>query len=236
MTITSALMRISYDNAKKILKKYNIEFEENIIKVKKNFENSYSEEFKKTSLVGNSIDIYQKAIEFQDYNLFLPEDGSFFQFSIDGRNIRFAYFERPYNTMTYPEFLKSLDMSYEEYGDEFYEDYNQYLIESPQKEHITNFRYDYSEVEYSEVIHPVSHLHIGQNNNVRIPLSKILLPSSFVMFIIKQVYWEKFKNYSQNNISFIDDYISEINKVKDIPKEYLTSRELKELILALNGR
>lgn len=35
MTITSALMRISYDNAKKILKKYNIEFEENIIKVKK---------------------------------------------------------------------------------------------------------------------------------------------------------------------------------------------------------
>ena len=86
------------------------------------------------------------------------------------------------------------------------------------------------------MIHPVSHLHIGQNNNVRIPLSKILLPSSFVMFIIKQVYWEKFKEYSQNNISFIDDYISEINKVKDIPQKYLTSRGLKELILTLNGR
>ncbi len=56
------------------------------------------------------------------------------------------------------------------------------------------------------------------------------------MFIIKQVYWEKFKEYSQNNISFIDDYISEINKVKDIPQKYLTSRGLKELILTLNGR
>ena len=72
MTIAIGLMKSSYDNAKKILKKYNIQFEENIIKVQKNFENSYSEEFKKTSLVGNSIDIYQKAIEFQDYNLFLP--------------------------------------------------------------------------------------------------------------------------------------------------------------------
>ena len=236
MTITIGLMKSSYNDAKKILKKYNIKFEENIIKVQKDFKNSYSEEFQKTSLVGNSIEIYEHALEFQDYNLFLPEDGSIFQFSIDGGSIRFAYFERPYNSMTYQEFLKFSNISYEEYGDEFYEDYNQYLIESPQKEHITNFRYDYSENEYHEVIHPVSHLHIGQNNNVRIPLSKVLLPSSFVMFIIKQVYWEKFKEYSQNNISFIDDYISEINRVKDIPKEYLTSRELKELILALIGR
>ncbi|MFS9040364.1 DUF2290 domain-containing protein [Streptococcus parasanguinis] len=236
MTIAIGLMKSSYDNAKMILKKYNIPFEENIIKVQKDFKNSYSEEFKKTSLVGNSIEIYEKAIEFQDYNLFLPEDGSIFQFSIDGRSIRFAYFERPYNSVTYQEFLKFSDISYEECGDMFYEEYNQYLIESPQKEHITNFRYDYSEIEYHEVIHPVSHLHIGQNNNVRIPLSKILLPSSFVMFIIKQVYWEKFKEYSQNNISFIDDYISEINKVKDIPQKYLTSRGLKELILTLNGR
>lgn len=235
MTITIGLMRSSYDDAKKILKKYNIKFEENIIKVQKNFENSYSDEFKKISLVGNSIDIYQKAIEFQDYNLFLPEDGSFFQFSIDGKSIRFAYFERPHNCMTYQDFLQSFDMSYDDCGDIFYEDYNQYLIESPQKEHITNFRYDYDETEYSEVIHPVSHLHIGQNNNVRLPLSKVLLPSSFVMLIIKQVYWEKFKNYSKNNDSFIDDYINEINKVKNIPEEYLTGRELKELIFTLNG-
>ena len=55
------------------------------------------------------------------------------------------------------------------------------------------------------------------------------------MIIIKQVYWEKFKNYSKNNDSFIDDYINEINKVKNIPEEYLTGRELKELIFTLNG-
>ena len=46
MTIAIGLMKSSYDDAKMILKKYNIKFEENNIKVQKNFKNSYSDEFK----------------------------------------------------------------------------------------------------------------------------------------------------------------------------------------------
>lgn len=230
--ISIGKMSASYRATKEILSRFNIEFEENYDKFFKNFaENTYSAEFKKQSLIGSSIDIYNTAIDNKDFNLYLPEDGAFFQFSYGAKNLRYAYFERPHDAMTYRQFLLDLGFSYDEVGDELYEDFNQYLVENPQKEHITNVRYDYSEGEYREVVHPVSHLHIGQQNNIRIPLSKILLPENFVMFVIKQVYWEKFKVESEKNDDMITYYLNKIALKEDLNSEYFTSNDSKDLTL-----
>ncbi|HEM5120642.1 TPA: DUF2290 domain-containing protein [Streptococcus suis] len=235
--INLGTMCSNYEEAKMILKKFDIAYDENFDKVYKKFaSSSYSDEFKKCSRKGTALKIYQTAIDYKDYSLYLPEDGAFFQFTYSENSLRFAYFERPHAVLTYREFLEENAFDYDEVGEELYDEFNQYLLEAPQKEHITNIRYDYSEEEYRELVHPVSHLHIGQNNNIRLPLSVILLPASFIMLVIKQVYWEKFKQYTNKNDELITFYLDQINNVKNIKKGFFSTNDATDLAIRRSER
>ncbi|MDQ0965989.1 hypothetical protein QFZ20_001392 [Flavobacterium sp. W4I14] len=73
------------------------------------------------------------------------------------------------------------------------------------------FRYDASSTGYSPLIHSFSHLHIGLNQNVRIPVSLLLTPLKFTKFSIKNTYFDQWKKYALGRVD-LDKELGEIKK------------------------
>lgn len=59
-------------------------------------------------------------------------------------------------------------------------------------------RFDYAPDEKVDVLHPASHMTLGQYENCRIPVAGPLCPSSFGMFIIRNFYFRTYKKYKNN--------------------------------------
>ena len=73
--------------------------------------------------------------------------------------------------------------------------------------------------------HAYAHLHIGIENDIRIPVDKILSPMHFVDFVIKHMYRAKWDNAYAKNEKFkvlVDCLKSQSEKIAD---EYFTSAE-----------
>ncbi|HDR8143061.1 hypothetical protein CON74_25620 [Bacillus thuringiensis] len=188
---------IGYTQAKSLLSRAEIKLEEELSKAGSLRKSDLSLEFIKASYKYDDYrDLYKTARDNLDYN-FLLNDGSIFQFGYEtdpSENIvdlRYAFYEAPAIIIPYEEFLHEQGLDIQECGDAFFEEYTQYVSESDFKKHITNIRYDFSINQYSALIHPVSHIHIGQDNQIRLPVSFIMTPANFVAFIIRHIYWEK---------------------------------------------
>lgn len=67
---------------------------------------------------------------------------------------------------------------------------NQFLNEQSLSNQYTVMRYDYDQKGYRPLIHAVSHLHIGFNNNVRIPLNKVISPPSVFAVCVEACLFE----------------------------------------------
>ncbi|MEK5024523.1 DUF2290 domain-containing protein [Paenibacillus sp. FSL M7-1046] len=157
----------------------------------------YSREFMEVFQSDNYDEIYKKAMKNMDFDFLLIDD-SFFQFSctseedtIDEGNLRYAYFENPRKYDTYEEFLAKCGFSYEECGEEFYFEYEQEIAEAKLKDSVTPIRYDYDYGLYTPIEHSISHFHFGHNNNIRVATSKILTPTKFVSFVMRNMYTKK---------------------------------------------
>ncbi len=59
------------------------------------------------------------------------------------------------------------------------------------------FDFDDGEEVYEEVVHPKSHLTLGQYRNCRIPVSSPLMPFHFIEFILRNFYHTVHNKYSQ---------------------------------------
>lgn len=59
-------------------------------------------------------------------------------------------------------------------------------------------RFDYAPDEKVDVLHPASHLTLGQYESCRIPVTGPLGPSSFGMFIIRNFYFRTYKRHKNN--------------------------------------
>lgn len=133
--------------------------------------------------------IYTVALEHNDYDILIVDDQSFFQFSAEKNKkneinkIRYAFFP------TYKPIQVYKEISEQFAKDQPLDEIISYSLSlSDNNPYVCPVRYDYSVLEYKEHIHPVAHLHIGFNNDIRIPVSKILKPCQFVDFIIKYFY------------------------------------------------
>lgn len=224
-----------YNNAKILLDKFGLKFEEDLSKSKRLNSQDYSNVFKKATLSDKEYaEIYKIALDYNDYNLFIPSNGSLFQFSQESKNgkleMRYAYLESPFEAKNYQDFLKDYDLTYDEVGDAFLEEYQQYRSESNLKSHITNIRYDYSETQYNELSHPTSHIHIGQRNHVRLQLAYTMLPSNFVAFVLRNVYWEHWKIFIQNDRNR-DFYLDHCKPQQGISKDYLSDLDKKDICI-----
>ncbi|KJS12609.1 MAG: hypothetical protein VR67_07570 [Peptococcaceae bacterium BRH_c8a] len=149
--------------------------------------------------------IYKTALKNTDFDYLLKDD-SIFQFSCSLRNgkinegsIRYAYFQNPREYLTYEEFLKEIGFTYEECGDELLLEYEQDVAEAKLNNGVIPIRYDYNFSMYQPVHHPISHLHIGHNNQIRVALNKILTPQKFVIFVLRNVYPNIWKEVYPSN-------------------------------------
>jgi hypothetical protein len=232
MSLHANILR-GYVEAKKMLRISNLFHSENTTrKFTFNF-SKFSVDFLKELQSDDYFKIYEVGRKRNDYDILL-KDQSFFQFSFDEKNneinrIRYAYFDSPTNTKSYEEFLDEIEIDISECGDYFYDYYEQYLSEAKLKTSVNPIRYDYDEGLYKEVFHPVSHLHVGHQNEIRIPCESILSPKGFVAFVIRHVYREDWIK-TMNDESFLKVYET-IKSSPNVNSSYFGNSEKKDFFI-----
>ncbi len=172
-----------------------------------------SSEFKNASIKADYFECYNTGLTYNDFD-FLLNDQSYFQFEYSNKGkhleLRYAFFQNPIDFISYEDFLdlmidvQSLTDSKDEIGSLFESEYNQFLNEQEAKNKYLTIRYDVDYPNYKPLVHSVSHLHIGHQNNLRIPLDKFLSPLSFVFFVLKNVYYTEWKEKLRTNNHYIN--------------------------------
>ncbi|WP_214818427.1 DUF2290 domain-containing protein [Exiguobacterium sp. s59] len=237
MSLSLGKLKTEYENAKRLLKVLGIKFEENLHKSSRLLNSDFSQEFKTASLKKDYFNCYKVARDNQDYNLLL-QDYSFFQFgySMNERDqieeLRYAYYEVPALIESYEEFLENLEFSIEEVGDDFFEDYQQFISETRLKNHVTSIRYDYNLEQAQEIVHPTSHLHIGQENDVRLPMSFVMTPQTFVAFVARHCYWTTWQEAIQDP-TVLDSYLRIHTNNKFLEDIHFTQNDKKDIHFTL---
>lgn len=171
-----------------------------------------SEEFKSASIKDTYYKAYQVGLSHYDFD-FLTTDQSFFQFEFSSNQksteIRYAFFQNPIDFISYNDYVlqlindQNLELTLEEVGEMFDEEYNQFLNEQENISNYATFRYDLDQNNYQPIIHSVSHIHVGHQNNIRIPLNKVISPLKFVLFVIKNVYYQEWKNKIETDPEYV---------------------------------
>src|SRR5262249_2107023 len=141
-------------------------------------------------------DIWKTCYQNQYYH-FQLSDGSLIQFRVENYKpleVSYVFYDCPYKA------ISLYDNFREEYADliedehELREEYTNYFAQLELKDSWVPLRYDYSPELYSEGRHPASHVHFGHNNNIRVGTKKLLMPISFLHFVLRQMYpdaWAK---------------------------------------------
>lgn len=143
----------------------------------------------------NYIDVWKACLQNRYYH-FQLYDNSLIYFGYNkADDFSLSYYEFPFEAISYYEFVNSHDLTYSEVGEVFREEYDDYLTTCRVKESITSIRYDLNYEQYTEGRHPISHLHIGHENNIRIRTERIMGPNSFLCFLLRQVYPDKWIEY-----------------------------------------
>lgn len=227
------------ERSKKLLRLTDIPFEQNtmyppdLVSPKK-----LSDKFIRISTKKDYDQIHRTALENGDYDLLLG-DQSFFQFTIDDVGvIRYAYYQTSREIPSYEEFLYDIGFTEEDIKDllekstelPFSHDYDQVISEAKLSNSVTPIRYDYNEGQYESIVHPTSHLHIGHDNEIRIPINVILTPSAFVAFVIRHIYYPYWKK-AMNDESFKELYLSVKNACATVCEESFDLEEKKDLYL-----
>jgi hypothetical protein len=146
-------------------------------------------------------EIYEHLARERAYNAKLP-DGALVQmmYIFDGLALqrhRLAFFPAPH----LEEFQNNPDIYLE---DEIYADVvAKNLVPFPLR-----FDYDIREAAHEQVVHPKSHLTLGQYANCRIPVTAPLTPYWFIDFILRNFYHTIFRRYA-DQLPWFDDVFAE---------------------------
>lgn len=178
----------------------------------------YSEEFINASRSNKQYEIHRIAIENFDYDILLFDD-SIFQYCLVDTKLRYAFIQNPTVFYSKEEYLHHIFNEDEldgcppdEIDDLIDQDaYEQFLNEQSINDCANYFRYDCSLIGYEPLIHPCSHMHIGANNNVRIPISRVLTPLEFSKFCIKNTYFDRWKE----KVVQTNNFHEEVKRIKD---------------------
>lgn len=205
-----ARIKIGFEESKKLLECSKINFTENYVKKICFSKTNLSQEFINHCFDKDYSNLYSIARKNHDYDILL-DDQSIIQFTYEKENttithIRYAYFESPKIIVPYEEFLEMMELDYEECGDAFFEEYEQFRNEAQSKSVVNPIRYDYDRGQYRGLIHPTSHFHIGHDNEIRIPAAMMVSPLGFTSFIIRQVYYRRWEE-SLKDQRFYDAYL-----------------------------
>ena len=180
----------------------------------------------------NHLDNWKSLISENIYD-FILADNSILHFKLNQAEskISFSFYECPFICQTYNEYLEENDVE-EEYQEKMFLDYYEiYLHQCPLKEHPIIIRYDFDDASYFEGLHPVSHIHIGNKNQVRIGIPKIFSPKAFVNFIIRQHYPAHWKGMIAKDDDWIKSYLKEKSTLESIETKFWNNLDYAEFHL-----
>ena len=184
----------------------------------------------------NSEDICAlRKMSYLDKYLFLYKSRSYSFFLNDLSLIGFEhsftgyyYYQVPYDN--WKNFLELYDLSDEEIlrdsdflVDELHEKQNHFIV-----------RYDYDEAQYRPGLHPVAHIHLGCDTEMRIGCRKKLKPTSFILFIFRQFYpqlWDSIISANKDSSAHEDVLKSVRINLDNIGDEFLSEQDLHEMYL-----
>lgn len=134
-------------------------------------------------------EVYKTGLRYRAYNFVLSEY-SYFQFWHDSRNdprvLRYAYYPNPFDITLAQKVGSERGVRY---GNLDIEDiYQQALEDSPLIIGKPPIRYDLDFDGHREAMHPSAHLTVGAFVNNRWPVSRVLTPRLFVLFVCKNYY------------------------------------------------
>jgi hypothetical protein len=211
----------SEEEAKKLLKK------SGLLKSSDFLREPISEGFAEVCRNNNFTDAYISALRNFDYHLLLFDE-SFFQFEFlkpsTNLHLRYSYYQNPFILPSSENYLESMR------GDEFRYDYDQVFTDAPKKDFYLSIRYDYSEKEYTEGVHSVSHFHIGPGDSIRITSSISITPLLFVMFIVKNIYSKQWRSLI-TDLDFLKSYKKVKNKCEKIESRFFNELDKYDLYL-----
>lgn len=236
--MTTAGFMMSFNQIERLLKDFNIW---RMNGVKSIIKEGVSEDFRSASIKDDYFNAYNIGLDNYDFD-FLLKDQSYFQFEYNnkGKNleIRYAFFQTPIDYISYEDFLchikeeQGITETVEEIGSLFIEDYNQFLSEQEAKNKYTTLRYDVDYSNYKPIIHSVSHLHIGHQNHLRIPIEKFISPLKFVMFSIKHVYYKEWKEMCEKNPHYVNKLLKSCSSGETLlSSKYWTDLEKLEMFI-----
>jgi len=146
-------------------------------------------------------ELYKKILTNSDYDIFIQKDYGVFQFYIEKKKNKVSKLVYCYysNSRDFSDLKVLFEDSGECDGNIFSMLYQNLIDDAPEKKNILYFRYDYDPAIYNGIIHASSHLHIGWDNEIRIPIQNMLTPEMFVDFIAKNVYKDFWQDALANN-------------------------------------
>lgn len=200
------------EDVKRILNNVKLLKSENTTRKRSISSSKFSEAFIHESQKNNYIKLFNIILKNADFDFILKDD-SVFQFScsengkLENGTIRYTYYPNPYECKSYEDFLIENGENINECGDLYREKYLQYISECEIKQSITPIRYDYDYSSYTPCKHPISHLHIGLEQDFRIPVSKMLTPVKFTVFVMKNIYFEHW-SYGYNDEMLYNRFLS----------------------------
>lgn len=167
----------------------------------------------------------------RDYDILLKDD-SYFQFTKKGDSYKYVFMQTPLKKISIEVFADICGMDMHTDIDEIesvYEESDDSVLYE-KTENPIYLRYENSLKGYNPNVHSFSHLHIGLNKDVRIPLSIILTPDIFVLFAIKLAYkdiWET--SLIEGKIKI--ENLAEKKLCEAVNKEYWEENEKLDLYL-----
>lgn len=173
----------------------------------------------------------------ESYFRILLKDSSFFIFGFDPMEsdsdlFSMSYYGCPYVFPSLEEYIiqiygmEYLDLKYDQ---SVCDEYQQALEDCEELPSPVMFRYDYNPEQYEAGRHPVSHMHIGFKNEIRLGCYRVLNPLSFVSFVVRQQYPHEWRNRAISSSGLFKASIRDT--IPMIGTEFLSSHDVLEMYL-----
>ncbi|MBY4597101.1 DUF2290 domain-containing protein [bacterium BD-1] len=136
--------------------------------------------------VRSYLEQWKLAVESGWYHIRMS-DHSLFLFK-EGVSPSYSFLHSPIEAPSFVEFLEAMGVEdTPAIRRELREEFQLAIETSGPRRAVTPIRFDYDSRGYRRGVHPIAHIHIGLDNDVRIAANK-MSPRSFVLFVMRQMY------------------------------------------------
>lgn len=222
--MTAAQLLSSIEFSCRYLKKLQL-FCDSTHKIKELSPSKYSDEYYQTFHDNDYNKTFVIASQNRDYDILL-KDGSFFQFTARSEtDIHYSFFPCIEETLSFDQYFE--EYATEDNVDNLEQEYEMYLSTDRERNFPCPIRYDLAVSEYTEVLHPYAHIHVGINTDIRIACDKVLKPEAFVDWVIKNMYKNEWDTLYQSD-DRIKQYVLKLKEQGErLSSDKFTSNERK---------